>query len=1503
MISRHFVGTTSFTIASVYGFPAGPTWPRSRELTEQLLQPLTKEVVIGATGCRIIQGDFNQTVGSLDAFQIWRHYGWVEAQCLAQHHWGRCISATCKNATTVDLMWLSPEAATLCMQVGTLDVFMEHQTVFADFHLPARPMQISRWPQPSQIDWDQVDLPAWRASLIHPPGPSHMTGAADDFYAAWATHWETALDGHVQDQPRRQLPRRCRGRASRTRPCKMPLTTPVAKPSRQGEVQLRSNFLSLATHKWFKQLRRLQSFKHAAQANKATVDAETYRLLLWQAIKQASGFHMDFPSWWRQRPHKTPTAPHELPEAPPAAALAEAIFSDFKLHFDKFESWQIRQKGRLLQQKYDASCQALFKDLRDPGRGQLDFLWDTQTYAVLDFCLETKQIHLDRPVSLTSSVKWFHQQHPFEPQSIDNDLLTVTAMPANLEIGDELTMHHYFTSLEEIHQAMQALWQPRWQKLSTIGSTDWTRIMGFIQAYLPRRHFPALTLEPQIWQQTLKRFPKHAARGVDGISVSDLQHLPEEVTQNLLTFLDSIGHNQQTWPSAMLFGKVISLAKREDSHLPAHFRPVVILSCVYRAWSRMQAFPLIQRLAQEVPNQAHGFLPGRECAQVWTHLQGYIELCLQQRLDFCGFSTDLEKCFNNIDRDVLFTLAQHVGFPASLLHAWRSFLDTFERAFEVRTALSTGLRSSQGLPEGCSLSVVGMILVDWAYHVYMKLLTPSVHVFSYVDNLTAAGFRPLQVVSALFSTMGFFKLWGLSLDLDKSYVWGLTPQCRQIMAYLGLSLKQDVLELGGNMCFGRPRRNRLLKARALLLTGKWAKLRRSRAPAAQKVAILPASFWAVALHGVAICPVPDGHLHDLRQSANKALKWNQAGSNAMLRFALQPNMMADPGFYHVMLVLTTFQRICRGSHTLLACWRWWFQSFQGDLQQGPFSVLLTTLTSVGWELVDPPWIRDHLGGDHDFLLLSGPLMKQLIQDAWLLKVAQNVHHRPTMAGLTGIDRHVTVETNATLTAHQLSLQMALQSGTFIDTWSHSKYDKSKQGYCQVCDCPNTHQHLLVCSKYQHLREQFSLTSAELTSWPPCFAHHLLCPRSPFVDALRAYFLNLPDKSNIFDSGPEADEVNHLFTDGSCCAHGRRETHVEAWAVYNATTQRPLGTGPVPGLEQTIGRGELSALVFALRWALHFQVKTHLWIDAKWVHDGFQQRKRHTPRHIVPVNGDLWLEVDNLLANGAAHLVDSSWIPSHLDLARCESPFEEWIARNNAAVDFMAVRCNHERPQSLWTLVNQQRDWDQCWRDRLQKLRHYYFHIYEITHQPPSASEVIPVVSSDEEENEGSLYSFADVLSGASDFCTFQATTGFPFSFLQNLMSWIHDHDDCEEVPRPVSLLEVTVGLLHFDPIHFPHRNPTTGEWTDQDRLLLFERPTLAYYLGIVQKTFQYLATQFRSLDPILRSINCLNLGVHIPQKGIFLRLPRALRSDINMMLGGFTRTRPVRRSADLARPL
>jgi len=1502
MVSRHFVGPTDFTIASVHGFPAGPTWPKHRELTDKMLTTITQQVVIGATGCRIIQGDFNNPSG-LDAFHIWRHYGWVEVQMMAQSQWGHTPTPTCKQATMVDLMWLSPEAANLCTQVGTMSIFADHLTVFADFQLPSATMSISRWPLPSPIEWDQINLTSWHDAIMQHPGPTYDHQSPDDFLANWAAHWEQQLHGHVQNQPDGQLPPRCQGRAKHTRPTRSLLAATVPKPSRPGEVALKSDLVSMAVHKWFRQLRRLQSYKHAALANKDTVDAEVYRLQLWHSIKRAKGFNHSFPAWWLQRRHKSPAAPMTLPMAPPSADLALIIFQDFKLNFERFELWHLRQKGKLLQAKHDRTCHALFHELRDPGRGQLDFLWDTITFAVLDFDQQTNQIHLDGNIPDAANRLWYHNGQQLNPIAANDDLLHLPALPANLEVGDEIKMTISFTSLEAIHEAMLNLWRPRWQKTSNIGSADWTRILNFVQAYMPSLPFPSATMDVSTWQHTLTKFPKRAARGVDGISVADLKHLPALTTQRLLDFLRQIDGQTCSWPSQFLFGKVISLAKRDHPHLPAHFRPVVILSCIYRAWSRLQAHSVIQRLAVVVPDAAQGFLPGRECANVWLRLQSYIELCLQHQLDFSGFSADLEKCFNNIDRDVLFALAQHVGLPNSLLRPWRNFLDSFERAFEVRTSLSPAVTSSQGLPEGCSLSVVGMILIDWAYHMYMKVLTPSVHLFSYVDNLTVAGFQTLDVVSAFFSTISFFDLWGLKVDLDKTYVWGLTPRSRELLRHLGLVLKQDAMELGGNMCFGKARRNRLFKARAQTLTAKWMRLKRSKAPQASKIQVLPLSFWASALHGAANTLIAEGHLHDLRQSANRALHLNQAGTNALLRFSLQTTMLADPGFFYVTLVVNTFRRLCLRSTSLFACWRWWFDAFQGDLQPGPFSTLLQTLNSIGWFIVTPPHVCDHNGDQHDLLLLNNSLLQRLLQDAWLWKVARQMHQRPTMRDLDGIDRYNTVERNKHLTAHQASLQSALQSGAFIDSWIHSKYDSTKSGLCTICNCPNTHSHLLVCRKYQHLRDKFSLTSAEMTSWPQSFALHLLCPSPPFTAALRSYFQHLPDLTAEFASGPSEEEMDHLFTDGSCFAQGRWETHTASWAVFNASSQCPVASGPVQGLEQTIGRGEMVALISALQWALRFRKRVHIWMDAKFVHDGFQLRRQGIRRDVGGVNADLWLLVEALLDDGVDALADSSWIPSHLDLSKCESPFEEWIANNNQKVDQMAVRCNSERPMALQTLVHQQHQWDAMWHDRLCRLRQYYFGVYEASHGTATEPNVEIIQSSDDEEEIGGLYSFSDILSSLPEFCTFEAQTGFPISFLHALIAWIYSHDEVSEVPVAVSFLEITVALVRVDPILFPHRDPVSGRWQIQEQSTLFERPTLAHYLGIVQKTFLYLANLCGEFDPILRSITCARLGVHTPQKGILLRLTPDLRNAIGHCLACFTSRRPIRKSADLARPL
>ena len=79
---------------------------------------------------------------------------------------------------------------------------------------------------------------------------------------------------------------------------------------------------------------------------------------------------------------------------------------------------------------------------------------------------------------------------------------------------------------------------------------------------------------------------------------------------------------------------------------------------------------------------------------------------------------------------------------------------------------------------GCSMSVAGMVLIDWAFHVYIAALTVSVHAFTYVDNVSEAGHEVMQVVSAFFSTICLFQLWGLMLDFGKIYFWSTTPSSR-----------------------------------------------------------------------------------------------------------------------------------------------------------------------------------------------------------------------------------------------------------------------------------------------------------------------------------------------------------------------------------------------------------------------------------------------------------------------------------------------------------------------------------------------------------------------------------------------------------------------------------------------------------------------------------------------------------------------------------------------------
>ena len=197
----------------------------------------------------------------------------------------------------------------------------------------------------------------------------------------------------------RPLPQRCRGRAQRLQPAKQPCHTPLCKASREGEVRLTNSMAGAATRTWFKQLRRLQSLKHAVAAAKSTPAAITYRLELWQAIRCSSGFFPDFPTWWNQQTHQVEGVPDCLPlTVPQESVVVQAIYDSFHLHFRSFEAWHLNERSRCLKLKYAGSLEAIYADLRSDPRQGITNIWKEVKYTILAIDHEGCQLHLDKCV-------------------------------------------------------------------------------------------------------------------------------------------------------------------------------------------------------------------------------------------------------------------------------------------------------------------------------------------------------------------------------------------------------------------------------------------------------------------------------------------------------------------------------------------------------------------------------------------------------------------------------------------------------------------------------------------------------------------------------------------------------------------------------------------------------------------------------------------------------------------------------------------------------------------------------------------------------------------------------------------------------------------------------------------------------------------------------------------------------------------------------------------------
>ncbi|CAK9045336.1 unnamed protein product [Durusdinium trenchii] len=76
---------------SKFGYPTSPAWPGALSCTQAFFEHVTQEVIYGAMGRCVVCGDMNASTAALSVFEA--------------------------NVSTIDHLWLSPEAQALCRAV------------------------------------------------------------------------------------------------------------------------------------------------------------------------------------------------------------------------------------------------------------------------------------------------------------------------------------------------------------------------------------------------------------------------------------------------------------------------------------------------------------------------------------------------------------------------------------------------------------------------------------------------------------------------------------------------------------------------------------------------------------------------------------------------------------------------------------------------------------------------------------------------------------------------------------------------------------------------------------------------------------------------------------------------------------------------------------------------------------------------------------------------------------------------------------------------------------------------------------------------------------------------------------------------------------------------------------------------------------------------------------------------------------------------------------------
>jgi ribonuclease HI len=274
-----------------------------------------------------------------------------------------------------------------------------------------------------------------------------------------------------------------------------------------------------------------------------------------------------------------------------------------------------------------------------------------------------------------------------------------------------------------------------------------------------------------------------SAPGLDGWSAGDLALLSDRAFGLLVNMLNAIEQGKAQWPEHMLETRAVFLSKDPNkTHDPLAYRPLKITSVIYRKWAGTR----LQNMSDWIDEWDHPALHvicGKGARQAWLHTGLAYEHHKLQGLEIAGGSIDIFKCFDQINRTLLYDLARDAGMPRRVLDPYFAYIDNLQVRYQMGQDIGIKHHERCSIPQGCpfSMAMVALITRTWVLAMEEINVEPRCLADDLLFSAIGTGHRS-RAIQAMRASRSFFVDMGARVADNKCFMFATDAATRSFLS-------------------------------------------------------------------------------------------------------------------------------------------------------------------------------------------------------------------------------------------------------------------------------------------------------------------------------------------------------------------------------------------------------------------------------------------------------------------------------------------------------------------------------------------------------------------------------------------------------------------------------------------------------------------------------------------------------------------------------------------------